>query len=185
LTKAELYAKKYLKRDIDCIQNSDRNIEFPNLTVYEKAVIYKYTEDGYENINELLRSSKGMKSNEFASVLNNSLTKIDNYEGQVFRCADLNAFELEKYVKAEKEGVPITEYTFISTTKSELTALAFGKNTKFVIYSKTGKEIEKISKFGKHNPPNEKEVLFKSGRSFNILEIIEEPNQTVITMEEV
>lgn len=143
MTKAELYAKKYLSRDIDCIQNSDRNIELPNLTVYEKAVIYKYTEDGYENVNELLRSSKGMKSNEFASVLNNSLTKIDNYEGQVFRCADLNVFELEKYVKAEKEGIPITEYTFISTTKSELTALAFGKNTKFVIYSKTGKEIEK------------------------------------------
>jgi len=53
------------------------------------------------------------------------------------------------------------------------------------MYSKTGKEIEKITKFGKHNPPNEKEVLFMSGKSFNILEIAVEAGQTTIIMEEV
>lgn len=63
--------------------------------------------------------------------------------------------------------------------------MAFGKGTKFVMYSKTGKEIEKITKFGKHNPPNEKEVLFMSGKSFNILEIAVEAGQTTIIMEEV
>ena len=46
-------------------------------------------------------------------------------------------------------------------------------------------EIEKFAKFGLHNPPNEKEVLFKSGRSFNVLEVTKDRGYTLIIMEEV
>ena len=89
------------------------------------------------------------------------------------------------YIDAEKQGGTVTEHSFISTSKSQLTANGYGRNTRFQIYSRTGKEIEKFAKFGLHNPPNEKEVLFRSGRSFNILEITNEGDYTLIIIEEV
>lgn len=101
MIKAEQYAEQYLSREIEEIRRSNRDLELPELTVYEKAIIYKYSEDGYEEVNELLRTSKGQTSSEFSVLLNSSLSKLDNYEGQVFRCADLNALELKRYNDAQ------------------------------------------------------------------------------------
>ncbi|CAM4258542.1 ADP-ribosyltransferase exoenzyme [Pedobacter westerhofensis] len=185
MTKAEQFARKYLGREIHEIERSARKNELPDLSVYEKAIIYKYSEDGYEQVNELLRSTNGKTNSNFGTILNTCLSKLENFEGLVYRCASLNSFELKKYLDAEKDGEAIIEHSFISTTKSELTAISFGRNTRFVIYSKTGKEIEKIAKYGKFDPANEKEVLFKSGRKFTILEVIKEAGYTLITMEEI
>jgi len=185
LNKAEQFATRHLSQEILDIERSGRKTELPALSVFEKAIIYKYSEDGYEQVNELLRVSKGKSNSDFGSVLNHSLSKLPNFNGLVFRCVDLSNLELKRYKEALENNEPITEYSFVSTTKSELTAMAFGRNTRFVIYSRTGKEIEKIAKFGIYNPPNEKEVLFRSGRSFNILEVTKEQNHTLITMEEI
>ena len=184
MDKAEQYARKYLSREVQDIERSGRNAELPQLNIYERAIIYKYSEDGYEDVNEYLRTSKDKSNTLFGKVLSHCLSKLENYQGVVFRCANLTDYELNSYKDAFENNEPITEYAFVSTSKSELTAIAFGRNTKFVIYSETGIEIEKIAKFGKHNPPNEKEVLFKSGTAFNILEIIKENDYILITMEE-
>lgn len=98
---------------------------------------------------------------------------------------NLSSTELEKYVEAYTSNRAVSEPTFVSASKSRLTAMAFNGNTLFRIFSKTGKAIEKIAKFGVHNPPNEKEVLFRPNRAFRILEIEEELSRTIITMEEV
>lgn len=185
MEKTEHYARKYLSREIKEIERSARGTELGELSLYEKAIIYKYSEDGYESVNEYLRDSKGSTQNLYGNVLNSCLSKLKNYQGVVFRCANLTEQELKNYRDALAKNIPVAEYAFVSTSKSELTAIAFGRNTKFIIYSETGKEIEKIAKFGKHNPPNEKEVLFKSGTHFNILEITKENNYILITMEEI
>ena len=48
----EQYAKKYLFREIKEIEISNRLNVLTELTVYEKALILKYSEDGYEDLNE-------------------------------------------------------------------------------------------------------------------------------------
>jgi hypothetical protein len=55
----EEYAKEYLTREIQEIENSNRLNVLTDLTVYEKAIIYKYSEDGYLDLNERLRVSEG------------------------------------------------------------------------------------------------------------------------------
>lgn len=179
----EEYAKKYLSLEIKDIERSPIN-DYGELSIYEKALIYKYSNDGYDDLNEQLRISKGGTS-DYSKLLNTSLNKLPNFEGLVHRCVDLTPVELQVYIDAEKQNKIVIEYPFISTSKSEFTAYAFGRNVKFTIYSKTGKEIEKFAKFGLHNPPNEKEVLFKSGRSFNVLEVTKDRGYTLIIMEEV
>jgi hypothetical protein len=63
--KLKTYVIKYLSDELREIQTSQRNIELPELNECEKAVIYHYSENGYEQVNELLRESKGQKLSEF------------------------------------------------------------------------------------------------------------------------
>jgi hypothetical protein len=55
----ERYAKRYLTDEVKNIAGSYRNNSLAQLTLYEKAVIYKYTNNGYEGINQALCDSKG------------------------------------------------------------------------------------------------------------------------------
>ena len=179
----ENYAKRYLSQEVKEIK-SRAGAEECNLTIYEKAIIYNYSDFGYEKVNEILRKSEGKIRSDYAELLDKCLDKLPDFEGLVYRCVDLTNLELEIYADCNKEDKPVVEHSFISTSKSVLTANAFGKNTRFVIYSKTGKEIEKFAKFGIDNSSNEKEVLFKSGRTFNVLEVTKEGSYTLITLEE-
>lgn len=150
----EEYANRYLEQEMQGLSYSHIN-DYKDLSIYEAALIYKYSNDGYEDLNEELRKSAGKNISNFGKLLNKCLAKLPNYEGLVYRCADLSLRELNRYIEAESLNKPITEHSFVSTSKSELTAISFGKNTKFEIYSRTGKEIERFAKFGLHNPPNE------------------------------
>lgn len=179
----EEYAKQYLALELREIEGSPIN-NHSELTIYEKALIYNYSYVGYEDLNEHLRKSKGKTDILYSKLLNKCLNKLPDFEGLVYRCATLSDTELNRYIDAEKQNKPIIEHSFVSTSKSELTAFAYGKNTQFFIYSKTGKEIEKFAKFGLYNPSNEKEVLFKPGRTFNVLEVTKRGNFTLVIMEE-
>lgn len=132
-----------------------------------------------------LKLQKGNNTTEFGILLEHCLTKLPDFEGLVYRGANLTRNELKKYKYGAETGNPVTEPTFVSTSKSRLIAMQFGANTLFRIYSRKGKEIEKIAKFGKYNPPNEKEVLFRPNSSFKILEKRKEGSYTLITMEEI
>ena len=59
MNELEEYSKTYLKSEISEIQLSNRNFELNQLSIYEKAIIYKYSKDGFRDINEVLRKSKG------------------------------------------------------------------------------------------------------------------------------
>ena len=185
MTKIEKYARKYLQNEIRQIQNSSRNAELSELDLFEKAVIYKYSNDGYESLNEMSRRSKGKNLPILGKLLNSTLSKLPNYEGVVYRSANLTKVELKKYEDANKSDSTITEHSFVSSSKSRLIAMEYGGNVLFRILSKTGKEIEKIAKFGIHESSNEREVLFRVNRKFRILEITNQFDYTLITMEEI
>lgn len=186
LKKAERYSKKYLSNEILEIQRSERRLSADELTVYEKAIIYKYSNDGYEGLNENLRSTNGRNDSEFGKILDSSLAKLPSYKKLVYRGANLTKSELAKYESSYMDNKPLTEHTFVSASKSRLIAEEYSRNnTLFRISSKSGKEIDGIAKFGKHDPQNEQEVLFRPNREFRILEIGRESNRTLITMEEI
>lgn len=175
----EKYTKQFLTVELTIIESTKRIDELLILNVFEKAIIYKYSNDGYENLNEILRN-ESQNNSEFGLLLEKCLNKLPNYTGLVYRGVFLNQEEKNKYLLAMTNNSPIIENTFVSTTKSRLIAMGFG-TTLFRIYSKSGKEIEKIATFGLHNPPSEQEVLFKPNKSFRVLEVQDD----LITLEEI
>ncbi|MES2701694.1 MAG: ADP-ribosyltransferase [Bacteroidota bacterium] len=180
------YVEKYLTSELRAIVGSDRAHEFPELSNYEKAVIYKYTNDGYESLNDRLRKSKGSDVPLFGKHLEKALRKLTNYEGVVFRGVHLSETNINQYRKALSTGHLLTEYPFLSTSTSfSIANNVPGLNCIFVIASKTGKAIEKIAKFGIHNPPNEREVLFMPNTQVRVLSISGEGGYTTINIEEV
>ena len=74
----------------------------------------------------------------------------------------------------------------MSCSKSKLLSLFFSESPLFIIKSRKGKDIEKIAKFDEDSyGQNEKEVLFCSNSRFKVLDIKEENNKIIITLEEV
>jgi hypothetical protein len=92
----------------------------------------------------------------------------------------LTVVQIEVYRQALIAGNTVTEHAFISTSKSELVARMFNGNTVFQMISKTGKEIESISRY-----PIEKEILFCKNTAFNVLNVTQQDGITLIIMEEV
>ena len=175
------YVNKYLARELKEIQTSYRATEITELDVYEKAIIYKYTEDGYEVLNFLLRS--GDKINKFGTYLSNTLDKLPDYRLLCYRATKIN--NLDKYYESLQTGTPLTEKSFLSCTKSRVTAFLFSQSPLFIILSKHGKDIEKIAKFGIYSGQNEKEIVFKPNSKFRVLDIQEDENRFTIKLEEV
>lgn len=165
----EEYAGKYLSSELQSV----KNIVDPRLNDCEKAVIYKYSENGYEELNEQLRSNQGQFLPEFAQFLDDSLAKLPNYEGVVYRGENLSKAQAEIYIRAYEEGEIITKTQFFSSSLSKGIACMFGQ-TYIKIYSKTGKMIEHIANFGIDDSQNEREVLFRCNTDFEVVEILQD-----------
>ena len=114
MKKAEKYAKRYLSLEIREIQLSGRVNVLQNLSIYEKALIYKYTNDGFEELNEKLRVSYGYDISEFGKLLLNALSKLPDFKGLTYRCAELTTNELNKYIEAFDSNHIIVEPTSFS-----------------------------------------------------------------------
>lgn len=158
----EEFAKTYLEQEIKIIENSERNNCLPELTIFEKAIIYKYTEDGFEDLNEKLRVRKGQEIPIFGKLLDECLAKMPNFEGIIYRGVNLTNIELERYVLAQQNDEILTENHFISSSSSIYIGKACGKIV-FKIFSQKGKNIEKVSKY-----PNEKEVILRYNSKFRV-----------------
>lgn len=155
------------------------------LDVYEKTLIYKYTSDGFEELNVLLR--RGGR-NEYENYLNAALDKLPNYQGFVYRGIDLELSEMDVYKTAYANDSIVTEPAFTSTSKRKFLSFPFDRtNTLFIISSKKGKEIENMSFYGvnKGENQNENEVLFKSKTAFSVLNIRQDGLRVVIELEEI
>lgn len=185
MNKVKRYVEKYLskeKHDITYIPVSNSQ---SGLSLDERTLIYKYTEDGYENVNELLRETDGKQNSEYGMLLAQTLAKLPDYEDVVYRCADLSEFQLKKYIEAEANNSTLVEHSFVSASKSKFIAYAYGRKCVFRIYSRTGKAIEEFAKYGLYTAQNEKEILFSPGKKFKVLDITNEADSVLITMEEI
>ncbi len=179
------YVRSYLDRELTEVKISPIADVASVLSMEERTLIYKYSEDGYESVNISLRKNQGKNKTEFGRLLDNVLRKLPNYRGLVFRSANLTGAELERYKEAYEKNTILVEHSFISTSKSIGIASMYGKSCQFTIISRTGKEIEEFTKYGFHSGQNEKEILFRPNRRFTVLEVTKLNNSTLILMEEV
>ena len=175
MTETEKYVRKHLQKELAEVQSSAIAKVQNGLDIYEKVLIYFYTGEGYQSINNEIRNSKKNNLSKIGSLLNKALDKLPSYTGLVHRTANLTNKEIVIYRKSLLGNIPITESTFVSTSKSPAIARLYPMwNVRFRIISKNGKNIEEISQMGVNNPPNEQEILFGAGHSFQVLNVTED-----------
>jgi hypothetical protein len=173
----EEYVNEYLDREIKIVERFDD--VYPFLSVYEKAIIYKYTVDGYEGLNEQLRISDGLNISEFGIHLKNTLEKIPPISKIAFRGVDLNKSQIDYYLNAYQNTELIEDPTFISASLGERTAWRFGK-TRFRIFSKNWKDVSLLTKY-----IDEREVILSYNVKFKVLDYYFENNIHNFTIIEV
>jgi hypothetical protein len=110
-------------------------------------------------------------------ALNRALEKLPPHSGPVFRSTDLPPEALAQY----QPGAIVSESAFLSTSMDLGVAqsTAFAGNVEFRILSKSGRDISSVSTF-----PTEREVLFKTGVPFYVLDRRSDPltGRTIIEM---
>ena len=168
---------------LNAIRESKSASEVTELTEHEKAIIYAYSDEGYE-VNAELRKFRELVTPEFAVHLNAALSKLPDTRRSVYRGIWRIDSVLKMYQNALETGEVLVEYGFTSASKSRSIAEQFGEII-LHIASKRGKSIEKITRFGASTMDNEEEVLFKSGSKFLVRDIVERSNYTLITLKEV
>jgi NAD:arginine ADP-ribosyltransferase len=163
------------------ILESERNNLLPELSEFEKAIIFAYTDiskNQHQPLNEMLWESQGNEISDFGIFLDFSLSKLSSFKGLVYRGVKVGNCDISRYVKAIEDKTILTEYNFISATHSQIIARGFG-NILFRIYSKNAKSIEVISKFAK-----EKELIFRRNTKFRVLFVSNNGIYTTITLKE-
>lgn len=153
------------------------------LTRDEVEMIRRYTEsEGCAEINGALREAAANGTTLSAPIrrstttMKSGLRKIEDYVGTVYRGVDMSADWIDNIVAQFKKQapsvrrlrlrIPFRDAAFLSSS-SKLTTSFGGKNCRFVIRSKTGKEIAAYSVH-----PKEHEVLFAPGTMFTIRDVI-------------
>lgn len=180
-----------LEKDYDFKQSmgsvSHKRLDHPTINEHEAASIHYYTTSKYHEINKYLRQRAGIQEGdtfsdpekqfftEVENSLSNALDKIKTkYNGVVYRGVNrLNEKQLARYVVGEEVVEPFFKSSSYDPSK------AFSGEVTFKINSKNGKKIESLS-----NIPSEKEVLFKSGTRYKVLEKIEKYGTTFIELQE-
>lgn len=155
-------------------------MEVQKLSALEMASLNFYTHRGDTAVNKALREGiveLGTPLDSTITFMNQTLDKLPPHEGIVYRNAGKEVFDM--YTVGEE----VVEKGFTSSTLARLgpsldlvkeaTVLPFDKTgylrnrTVFVINSKTGRNIEM---FTEPNYLNEREVLFKSGTRFRVVD---------------
>ena len=179
----EEYVNTYLPSALESILQSHRVHELPNLSIYEKAIIFAYTDarsNQHQILNQRLWETKGIDVNEFGLFLDAILDKLEPFNKlMLYRGANQSYCDIERYIEAYENKTIVTEYHFLSATKFQVIARGFG-NILFKIYGKNGREIEKVSKFER-----EREVLFKMNTSFKVVKVTNNGFSTIITLKEI
>ena len=182
---SETYVTKHLAAEITEIKSSIKASVHPELSIYDKALIYKYSFDGYQELNEKLRKTNGKNTSVYGKLLNEALNKLPNFFGLVYRKINLTRSQQSSYKKALKDSIYRKEPAFISASKNRNIANLLPGNTLFIISSKTGKDIGKIAKFGEESSYNEFEFLFGPNKKFSVLDIEETSVLLTVIMEEI
>ncbi len=145
----------------------------------EASSINFYTRLGHADINAALRTGDDVALQKFKPVIEAACSGLSKMVDEAFVGTVYRGTNLTKDLSAMyRTGARVTEFGFTSTTRNF--AEKFGGNTLFVIKSKTGRMIDKLSSF-----ENESEVLFAPGTVFRVLSRTVEGNVTKILMEQI
>lgn len=125
MKKLEKYAQTRLKTELEIIRRSPISNLLPELSLEEKAIIYKYTDNGHF-VNETLRESKGKKIPEFAHHLTNVLSKLQSSNLVVYSGLKYSASTLNSYKQALENGTRLMEFGFVSASIRRSSATQFG-----------------------------------------------------------
>ena len=79
----------------------------PQLSVAEKALLYHYTEDGYDALNTALHDHSGEASSALGQAMEAVLAKLPPFVGEVFSGAWLRRSELAHYRACAQTGAPV------------------------------------------------------------------------------
>lgn len=178
------YSKLNIDHYIKAVRLSPYKDQLTQLTDEMKASIYGYTGSEYFRLNNFLRGqnvsfSVSDELTNYRNLLNNALDEIsERFEGTVYRGTRLSEKALEVYRDAIKNNAAVFHNYFTSTSYDA--SRKFSGNTHFIIYSKNGRKIEKMSQFD-----NEKEVLFKAGTRFKVEKYSKKDNEYYITLREI
>ncbi len=154
------------------------------MTDPELAAGYAYTTSdrpwGYLLLNEALRDAERpggpplpKRYDDYRRTLDDALDRLpDHSAGGLKRGTTLTPNEIAGYVP----GSVVTEAAFTSASVGR----GFGGNVRFTIRSLHGKRIDGLSRY-----PSEREVLFRAGTRFRVLDKYEEGSTTYIELEEV
>ena len=153
------------------------------MTDPELAVFYAYTTSdvpwGYARPNEALRKAHAgsplpKRYGNYRRTLNDALDRLPDYPAAgLRRGTSLSPEDVARYVP----GRIVTEAAFTSASIGK----GFSGNVRFTIHGRHGKHIDRLSAY-----PSEREVLFKAGTRFRVLNVRPEGNRRVkIEMEEV
>jgi len=107
------------------VQTGPRATALPELTVAEKALLYHYSEDGYEALNDGLHTHPGPNDSLLGKGLVAALKKLSPYEGQVLSGVWLRASELQFYRGCALTATPVQWPAFLSTTLKPGMAMQF------------------------------------------------------------
>jgi hypothetical protein len=155
--------------------------ELSEVPIEELVAIRGYTSDvpkgssevpDYRQINQALRQqtpAELTRLEPYIKCASSGLNQLPQFIGTVYRGTTLDAAVSATYSK----GSTVTERAFTSSSVGLLKE--FQGNTTFVISSRHGREISKLSVF-----PSEGEVLFVPGTRFRVLDV--EPTQTSTTI---
>jgi hypothetical protein len=181
------YVQQHCPEALRAGQRGRRAAALPMLTPAEKALIYHYTEDGFEQLNAGLHGNGGKNTSLFGVGLVAALTQLPAYEGEALSGVKLSLADLQHYHDCAKNGVPVRWPAFLSASQKNSIAMfnlrTYKKNCLFVIQSRTGRLIEEVAKFGVDGQ-NEYEVLFMPNTRFEVLAVVAETDYTRIVLDE-
>jgi len=154
-------------------------LKINNLPPEAESIIKAYTsrEKSFKKIDfEMLNSSLDGRSPQnsdiikFKTALEYLLSQQKGYKGTTFRGVSKGTYNL-------LEGDFFSEYKFLSSSINKKTADKYGEKYIFIITSKNGKLVEKISL-----NPEENEVIFLPNTLFRITKIEKTNSKTIIKM---
>jgi hypothetical protein len=178
---------------LQAVQTGSRANVFPELTAAEKAIIYHYTDVGFEDLNEALHEGKVTANNVLGSGLVIALNKLQAHQDVVYSGAYITPKQLKACQNALVQQKPFIWPAFLSSSISLEVArryltvnyLNVSKNCLFTIQSKKGRLIEEVAVYGSNGQlpgQNEREVLFTPDTHFNVkrIEQLDGFNQIII-----
>lgn len=181
------YVETNHPESLQIIQSSQYAEVFTHLKLAEKALIYLYTFDQSDDLNEGLynhRTRRRIANSPFAKGLIRALTQLDSLESTVYKGGYLSDSQFANYGRSLARREPVIWHSFLSSSLSIKVAERFltdygfhetrGKNCLFIIESLTGKPIGQLSYYdinGDGFNSDEQEVLFLPGTKFMVLSI--------------